>query len=113
MVPLVSSPEFQPAQTACQHLSPGGGPGQSPAQRQRHTAALLAFARCLRSRGFPNVPDPTRSGQLTPEMLTQAGINLHQPAVLQAGDACVSVTHGIITRADVARAVNQSNAAGQ
>jgi hypothetical protein len=46
-------------------------------------------------------------------MLAEAGINLHQPALLQAGDACVSVTHGVLTKADVARAVNQSNVAGQ
>jgi hypothetical protein len=45
-------------------------------------------------------------------MVTRAGINLHQPAVLHAADGCVSVTHGLITQADVARAVNGSNAAG-
>jgi hypothetical protein len=98
---------------ACNHLLPNSGPGQSTAQRHTHTAALLAFVRCLRSHGFPNVPDPTSSGQLTLEMLTQAGLNLHQPAVLQAADACVTVTHGVLTKADVARAVNQSNAAGR
>jgi hypothetical protein len=38
-------------------------------------------------------------------MLAQAGINLHQPAVLDAADACVSVTHGVITKAVVARFV--------
>jgi hypothetical protein len=35
-------------------------------------------------------------------MLANAGINLHLPAVVQAADACVSVTHGLITRASVA-----------
>jgi hypothetical protein len=113
VVPLVSSPQFKPAQTACQHLNPGGGPGQSAAQRQVQTTATLAFARCLRSHGFPNVPDPTSSGQLTPEMLARAGIDLHQPALLPAADACVSVTHGLLTKADVARAVNDSDAGGQ
>jgi hypothetical protein len=102
-------------QGACNHLLPqnGGGPDQSAAQRQAHYASLLAFARCLRSHGFLNVPDPTSSGQLTPEMLAQAGINLHQPALLQAADACVGVTHGVLTKANVARALNQSGAAGQ
>jgi hypothetical protein len=42
-------------------------------------------------------------------MVTQAGINLHQPAVLQAADACVGVTHGLITKAAVARATNDAN----
>jgi hypothetical protein len=32
-----------------------------------------------------------------------SGINLHQPAVRQAADACVGVTHGVVTRAVVAR----------
>jgi hypothetical protein len=67
---------------------------------------MLAFARCVRGHGFPNFPDPARSGQLTPEMVTAAGINLHQPAVLKAGLACTSVTHGLLTRAAVERAVN-------
>ncbi len=100
------SPAFQSAETACQHLLPGGGPpGQSAAQDQAHTAALLAFARCLRGHGFPNFPDPNSSGQVTHEMLATAGINLHQPAVLQAADACAGVTHGVITKASVARFV--------
>jgi hypothetical protein len=100
------SPAFRSAYTACHHLLPNGGPpSQSAAQTQAHTVALLAFARCLRSHGFPSFPDPTNSGQVTHEMLAQAGINLHQPAVLQAGDACVSVTHGVITKAVVARFV--------
>jgi hypothetical protein len=66
---------------------------------------VLAFARCLRSHGFPSFPDPTSSGQMTHEMLASAGINLHQPAVLRAADRCVSVTHGVITKAAVARFV--------
>jgi hypothetical protein len=100
------SPAFQSAGRACQHLLPNGGQSsQSAAQSQAHTVALLAFARCLRSRGFTNFPDPTSSGQVTHQMLAQAGINLHQPAVLQAADACVSVTHGVLTKAAVARFV--------
>ena len=100
------SPAFQSAETACRHLLPRGGqPSQSPPPSQAQIAAMLAFARCLRSHGFPSFPDPTSSGQLTHEMLANAGINLHQPAVLQAADACVSVTHGFITKAVVARFV--------
>jgi hypothetical protein len=107
------SPAFQSAETACQHLLPGGGPpSHSAAPSHAQTVALLAFARCLRSHGFPDFPDPTSSGQLTPEMVAQAGINLHQPALLHAGDACVGVTRGVLTKADVARAVNQPSAAG-
>jgi hypothetical protein len=96
---------FQAALPDCSHLLPFGGPHDTPAQTAAHKAAFMAFARCIRSRGFPSFPDPSTSGQITHEMVAAAGINLNQPAVLQAGDACVGVTHGIITKAIVARFV--------
>jgi hypothetical protein len=100
------SPAFKSAYMACQHLQPGGGPpNQRPAHSQAQMAAMLAFARCLRSHGLPDFPDPNSRREITHEMLANAGIDLHQPAVLQAGDACVSVTHGVITKATVARFV--------
>jgi len=109
----ISESRMRAAGNACPQLDEGGGgPGRSAADSQAQIAAALAFARCLRSHGFPSFPDPTSSGQLTPEMVAGAGINLHQPAVLQAADGCVSVTHGFITKAAVARAVNSSDAAG-
>ena len=101
----LSSPQFEAAQRACAQLYPYRGPAESAAQGQVHTAALLALARCVRGHGFPSFPDPTSSGQVTYEMLANAGINLRQPAALQAADACVSVTHGVITKATVARFV--------
>ncbi len=101
------SPTFRSAVSGCQHLLPDGGPeSDSPARTQARIAAALAFARCVRSHGFPTFPDPTSTGELNPEMVTQAGINLHQPAAIRAADACVGVTHGFLTRADIARAVN-------
>ena len=103
------SPAFRSATAACGHLLPRRGPqGQSAGPTRAQIAAFLAFARCLRSHGFPTFPDPTASGQLTHEMVAAAGINLHQPAVLQAGDACVGVTHGLITRAMVARFIAEA-----
>ena len=100
------APAFQPALSACGHLLPRGGQqSQSPPPSQAQITAELAFARCLRSHGFRNFPDPSTTGEITHEMLANAGIDLHQPAVLQAGDACVNVTHGFITKAAVARFV--------
>jgi hypothetical protein len=98
---LTRSPQFQAAATACQHLLPDGSL-PTAAHSHAQIAAFLAFAHCMRTHGFPNFPDPTSSGELTPQMLANAGINLHQPAVPQAGDACVGVTHGVITKAAVA-----------
>jgi hypothetical protein len=104
MSPTSVSPEFQSAQAACQHVLPGGGQSrQGPAQRYGQLVAGRAFARCLRSHGLASFPDPTSSGQLTHEMLARAGIDPRQPAVLRAADACVGVTHGVITKAAVAR----------
>jgi hypothetical protein len=97
------SPGFLPAETACRHLLPPGGQDQSPAHSQAQIAALLAFARCLRTHGFPNFPDPTTGGEITREMIASAGINLDQPAAVHAADACVGVTHGVVTKAVVAR----------
>jgi hypothetical protein len=100
------APAVQSAASACQHLLPRGGPAnQSPAHSQAQIAAALAFARCMRAHGFTHFPDPSSSGQLTHQMLAAASIDIHLPAVQQAADACVSVTHGLLTRAAVARFV--------
>lgn len=100
------SPAFGSAVTACHHLLPGSGShGQPTPASPAETAALLAFARCLRGHGFPRFPDPSSTGDITHEMLASAGINLQQPEVVQAADACTSVTHGLLTRSDVARFV--------
>jgi hypothetical protein len=102
------APAVLAAERTCGRLMPGVGPsGQSQSATHSPTqiAAMLAFASCMRGHGFTSFPDPTNSGQLTHEMLATAGINLHQPAIVQAADACVSVTHGVITKAIVARFV--------
>lgn len=100
---LPHSPAFVSAVAACQHLLPGASSQPSPAHSQTQIAAALAFARCIRSHGFPSFPDPSSTGDLSHEMLAHAGIDLHQPAVVRAADACVGVTHGYITKTDVAR----------
>lgn len=112
---IVGSPAFRSAQKACAYLLPAGAgqvDGPSPEQQQARTDGLVAFAGCMRRHGFPGFPDPTSQGRLTIAMITQAGINLRQPAVLQAGDACVSVSHGQITRSDVTQAVVNPSASG-
>ena len=56
----VSTAQFQTADTACGHLLPNGGHVvQSVAQRL--LSGGLKFARCMRSHGVPNWPDPARS----------------------------------------------------
>lgn len=98
------SPAFASAETNCRHLLPNGGqPTHSDVHTHAQVVAMLAFARCIRSHGFRTFPDPTSTGDVTHQMIAGAGIDLHQPAVLQAADTCVGVTHGLLTRVAVAR----------
>ena len=104
----ISESQMRAAERPCDHLLPNGGlgPQQTAQQTRARLADSLAFARCVRARGFPSFPDPTNQGQLTPEMVTAAGIDLHQRKLLNAGLACVPVTHGLLTPAAIERAVN-------
>jgi hypothetical protein len=98
------SPAVVSAERTCGRLLPEfGRSSQSEVRTHAQIAAMLAFARCIRSHGFGTFPDPTSTGDVTHQMIATAGIDLHQPAVLQAADTCVSVTHGLLTRAAVAR----------
>jgi hypothetical protein len=54
----VSSSQYQAAQGACAHLLPNGGQ-MTQAQSQKDLNAILKFARCMRSHGVPDWPDPT------------------------------------------------------
>jgi hypothetical protein len=94
------SPKFPAAQKACRAILPppgNGGPGDHGPNKQ----VLLAFARCLRAHGINGFPDPNAKGQLTMEMISAAGVDIHTSKVLDAGKACVGVTHGAISVAQV------------
>jgi hypothetical protein len=82
----VSGARLQTAQTACRHLLPNGGSGPSPAQVQQVRAQALEFARCVRSHGVPNFPDPASDGRI-PDPAT-AGINQGSPKFEAANEAC-------------------------
>ena len=76
----ISSSQYQAAQRACQHLLPttGGSLTASSLQQcyladvcpqslvQHAVSAGLKFARCMRSHGVPNWPDPTIDSQGRP-----------------------------------------------
>jgi hypothetical protein len=56
----VSSSQYQAATQACAHLLPGGGSGgRTQAEVQQWWNGMLRFARCMRSHGVSNFPDPT------------------------------------------------------
>jgi hypothetical protein len=100
-----ASPAFKTAQAACARLQPGrgsGGPGGSGPGKQM----LLAFARCLRAHGLVDFPDPNAQGRLTLEMISAAGVDVRASSFLTAGRACIGVTHGAITPAQLAAAAS-------
>jgi hypothetical protein len=103
----VGTPAFNRAQKACQGILPAPqSPAQQAQQDRAHGQVLLAFARCLRTHGVPKFPDPNSQGQLSLETVHAAGVDLHAPTVLTAARACVGVTHGQITMAQVEQAIN-------
>lgn len=78
----VSDFRFQAAQRACAPLLQ-----PSQAQVPQIMTGLLNFARCMRSHGIPNWPDPTtdRNGQ---PVFDIPGINPDSPRVSSTADEC-------------------------
>jgi hypothetical protein len=83
----VSSSQLQAARTACQYLIPTGGSIQQqehqcmqnsdcpPALVQQMLNADQRLARCMRSHGVPNFPDPTTDSNGPVFNITKAGIS--------------------------------------
>jgi len=112
---IADSPAFKSAQKRCSHLLPGGGPSSGSSQQAEppgQAQAYVAFAACMRKHGFPRFPDPNSQGQLTQAALLQSGINLQQPALKPTADSCTSVTHGVITKVDVAQSIAELSSGG-
>ncbi|MGH2875348.1 MAG: hypothetical protein ACRDNJ_07640 [Solirubrobacteraceae bacterium] len=81
------SPAFQKAQTSCQKEMPGfRGQGPIPAKAR---ARLLAMARCMRSHGVSNFPDPNFSGGgASLGFGPSSGIDPRSPAFQAAAREC-------------------------
>ncbi len=99
-----AAPGFRIAQKACSGIllaqSSTNGP-TGPSKQE-----FLAFAHCLHTHGISDFPDPNPQGEITGQMIDASGVDLKAPSFLTAADACVGVTHGAITRANVGRLVN-------
>ncbi len=84
----VSSSRLQQAQSACGYLL-------QPAQAQvEHTlSGMLDFARCMRSHGVPDWPDPTtdHDGQAVFDL--RGRINPDSPQLATASDQCAPLLH--------------------
>ena len=92
----VSSSQLQTAQTACRSLLPNGGSGPTPAALQQSWSDFLKFARCMRSHGVSNWPDPTRYPPHPdrPYFNLPAGIDLNSPQVSTKIHECLPLLHG-------------------
>jgi len=100
-----AAPAFKAAQKACQGILPGPT-NSSPAEQEAHRQVLLAFAHCLRSHGLSGFPDPNHDGDISQQMISAAGFDPRSVRFQRAGAACVGVTHGAITLAQVRAAAN-------
>jgi hypothetical protein len=109
VVRVANSPAFKAAQKACAGILPGpqnDNPTQTAQQRHRRLLGRLSFARCMRSHGVTSFPDPDAQGQISEQALANARIDVHLPSVLQAAETCIPASHGAVTRAAIAQAVN-------
>ncbi len=89
------SPAFQAAQTACKKYLPNKG--EPPVTSAADRAKAVAFAKCMRTHGEPDFPDPLLS---RPQGATRvlvlrdmsfalgAGIDPRSPAFQRAAQAC-------------------------
>ena len=92
----VNGPTFQSAMKSCQSDLPNGG-HPSAAGTAKARSQALAMARCMRSHGVPNFPDP--QFQTGPNggigvKISGAGINPSSPAFQTAQKDCGSIFGG-------------------
>jgi hypothetical protein len=81
-LPDVNSPQFQAAAKACVSLNPAGV-APNPAQQAKYLAAAVAYAKCMRSHGVANFPDPGSDGSFN-----VGRIDPTAPQVQSADKAC-------------------------
>jgi hypothetical protein len=111
---ITGSPSFKSADKACSGILPApASPAEQRAEEQAHKQNLLAFARCLRTHGIHDFPDPDQQGSLHLSTLVSAGVDIHSRTFLGAATACASVTHGMITAAQIEQAVKGGTSGGQ
>jgi hypothetical protein len=85
----VSTSVLQTAQRACQRLWPYQGLTQ--AQQRQQLAQDLKFARCMRSHGVPDFPDPTSSGGQAEFVISLSRVGLSESQLLVKAHQCQHV----------------------
>lgn len=83
-LPDTSSPQFQAAAKTCGALNPAGV-APDPAQQALQLQKDIAYAKCMRSHGVTNFPDPDPS---TGNSFNLQGIDVNSSQVQSANTAC-------------------------
>lgn len=83
----VSKQTMNAALHACAHLLRSGHQG-TPQQLRQKSDVALQYARCMRTHGFPNFPDPTQNSHGTG--FDVHGIDIHSPRFQSASHVCQS-----------------------
>jgi hypothetical protein len=108
----VSSSQLRVAEQACQHLLPNAGVAinadsvQQCMEAANCPQALVhqvldeerSFARCMRSQGVPNWPDPSVDPQGRPVFgisISKLGFDPYSPQVWAKGNACSHLMPGL------------------
>ncbi len=88
------NPQFPAAHRACEHLLPDGGQ-PTQAQVQQAWNDMRNFARCMRSHGVPNWPDPAPTSQQDqrPFFHLPDSIDPNAPQITTKIRACQHVLH--------------------
>jgi hypothetical protein len=86
----LNGPAYQAARAKCQKYLPTHTTASpSPQAQARRRASDLNFAKCMRSHGVPNYPDPkVFSGQDGNQEVYLPGINPYAPAFQAAAQTC-------------------------
>jgi hypothetical protein len=85
----VSDSQYQTAETACGHLLPNSDHGGlSQAEIQEAWSGMRDFARCMRSHGVSNWPDPADDGEGSPVFYLQHRIDENAPQIITKVHAC-------------------------
>jgi len=86
-----ASPAFQTAQSKCQKLLPGGGPGGHGPPTKQAIQQMVAISRCMRAHGVTGFPDPTLT-PLSPGELSKYSLAENRGGVILAVPKTIAVS---------------------
>jgi hypothetical protein len=87
---------FDSADTACRHLAPNGGNGETRAEIAQDWTQFRKFAVCMRSHGVRTWPDPTNRSTSDDRPifnLQGTGLDGSSPQLRAKGQRCASQEH--------------------